>query len=208
MWGREPAATSFSPSLCPQWGPVQMGAQLLCLRHKGSSLVSTCLCAQVCICVEGERRGFGVCLFTGETIRHLPTCSRSHREQDALTLIYTYGSWKPQPRQQRVHRSWVGGGATEAGCAGVHQQAREGQCGGVVSSPVTPRPGRRADGIERSWTSPRAVGHSVQPLWPQVQRSHNCPPLASRRSSHFSHRFSLLSAAAPTDNQNKCLQGI
>lgn len=115
VWGREPAATSFSPSLYPQWGPVQMGAQLLCLRPKSSSLVSTCQCAQVGICTEGERRGFGVCLFTGETTCHPPTCSHSHREQDALTLIYTYGSWKPQPRQRRVHRRWVGGGATEAG---------------------------------------------------------------------------------------------
>lgn len=108
---------------------------------RAAHLVSTSVRVWVCVHIQkGKGRGLGVCLFTGDTVRHPPRCSRSRREQDALTLTYTFGAWKPQSRQQRVHRGWVGGGAMEAGCAGVHQHVRAGQQSSVVSSPATPHP--------------------------------------------------------------------
>lgn len=61
----------------------------------------------------------------------------------------------------------LGGGAAEAECAGVRQPARQGPRRGAVSSPATTTdtgPGKRASGIEGSWTSPRVAGRRVQTL--------------------------------------------
>lgn len=97
VWGREPAATSCAPlSVCSKaWYRWVHSSHARGLR--AAHLVSTSVRVWVCVHIQkGKGRGLGVCLFTGDTVRHPPRCSRSRREQDALTLTYTFGAWKPQ----------------------------------------------------------------------------------------------------------------
>lgn len=127
-------------SLCLQQGLVQRGAELLLRRPKSCQPgVHPSVGTSVFTYSRGKKGPQCVLVFRGDS--PLPThLLLQPREQDALTLTYTFGAWKPQPRQRRVHRGRVGGGATEAGRAGVCQQAHCGPAWGCGFLPSHPYP--------------------------------------------------------------------
>lgn len=150
------------PFSLPAAGPVQMGAQLSCLRPQrsqpGAHLPE---CTRVSI-QKAKGRGLCMCVFAGDAVPHPPSCCCSRREQDALTLSCTFGAWKPQPRQQRVHRAGWRGPRRQAVqvCANLHMQGQRG-----VWFP--PRPPSGEDGLRgrRELDSlPQGSGNRVQPL--------------------------------------------
>lgn len=194
MWGRELSASSSDPSPQLQQGRVQG----LVLRPKSSPSAGPpgrplCVCPRVCMGVEeGEDKGpLRVLVCRGACPPPPPASATA--ENRTLSLICTSGASKPQPRQ-RV----VGGGATEAGCAIVCQYACLGPAWAGVGGGGAPWPSglpcpRKVDGVEGAGSSPLGR-HRVQP-------SDHRP---GGRSSHFSHKFFLFSAAMPPTTASVC----
>lgn len=148
VWGRELAASSSAPSPQLQQGLVQTGARPG-LRPKSSRAAgATWPPIHVCACAHKQgRTGASACACLQGSPSPTPTCLCSRRKQDTLSLICTSGASKPQPRQ------WVvGGGATEAWCAGVCQHACAGPARGCGSLAQCPPPQEGGWG-RGSWTS-------------------------------------------------------